>query len=330
MPTISDVVKHSGISKSTVSRVINNHPNVSKVKREKVLKAIEELSFTPNPTARKMRGNVKNTIGLVIPNVTNPFFSYLVDAVERTASEKNIRLIILQSKEDKQKELDFLNLLKEKQLDGVILSSIENDIETIVSYQQYGSIVFCNEYLNYDKIPTVKIDQSVAAYNGVKHLLDRGYQKIAYCTGGLFAEEGKDKDRNSGFKRALEENGLEINPQWIFVDQHSIKDGIQVLKKISDMKDKPDAIFTGSDEVASGITLAAREMNIKIPEDIAILGFDDQPISEITYPKLSTIQQPIDEMGKLATELMLQLFSEEPMTQVIHELHSKVIVREST
>lgn len=330
MPTISDVVKHSGISKSTVSRVINNHPNVSKAKREKVLKAMEELSYTPNPTARKMRGKVKSTIGLVIPNVTNPFFSYLVESAERTASENNYRLIILQSKEDKQKELDFLNLLKLKQIDGIILASIENDLATIQSYQEYGAIVFCNEYLNQNDIPTVKVDQAVAAYNGIHHLLKKGYKKIAYCTGGLFIEEGKDKDRNSGFRKAMEESGLGINPEWIFIEQHNIEDGKNVLKKILKMKEKPDAIFTGSDEVASGITLGARESGIKIPDDIAVLGFDDQPISEITYPRLSTIHQPIEEMGKLATELMIRLFLEEPMPEKTYELVSNVVEREST
>jgi DNA-binding LacI/PurR family transcriptional regulator len=330
MATISDVVKRSGISKATVSRVINNHPHVSKEKREKVLAAMKELSYTPNPTARRMRGQLNTTVGLVVHRVVNPYFSYLMDAIERKAAEHNIRVIFFQSKEDKQKEFEFLDLLKQKQVDGMILTTVANSVEDIRPYLEYGPIVFCNEYLRIDDVPIVRISEEDAAFTGVTHLLEEGYRNIAYCTGGLFADEGKDRDRNTGFRKAMEAKQLSINPEWVFIDQHSIEDGRTVMKKITEMENKPDAIFTGSDEVAAGMTIAAREYGVKIPEDLAVLGFDDQPLCLLTSPQLSTIHQPIEEMGSLAAELIIKLFKGEKLEQLEYELPIKLVKREST
>ncbi|WP_147804561.1 LacI family DNA-binding transcriptional regulator [Alkalicoccus halolimnae] len=330
MATISDVVKRSGISKATVSRVINNHPNVSKEKREKVLAAMKELSYTPNPTARRMRGQLNTTVGLVVHGVVNPFFSYLMDAVERKAAEHNIRVIFFQSKESKEKEMEFLDLLKQKQIDGIILAAVESSVDDIRPYLEYGPIVFCNEYLRMKDVPIVRISEEDAAFTGITHLLEEGYKNIAYCTGGLFADEGKDRDRNTGFRKAMEAKNLAINPEWVFVDQHTMEDGRIVMKKITEMNNKPDAIFTGSDEVAAGMTIAAREHGVKIPEDLAVLGFDDQPLCLLTSPQLSTIHQPIEEMGALAAELIIKLFKGEKLGQEEYELPVQLIKRSST
>ncbi|PRO66571.1 LacI family DNA-binding transcriptional regulator [Alkalicoccus urumqiensis] len=330
MATISDVVKKSGISKSTVSRVINNHPSVSEEKRRKVLQAMEELAYTPNPTARRMRGTLKSSVGLIIPNVTNPFFSYLIHHIEQRLSEHSIRLIIMQSSESREKELEFLDLLKQKQVDGIILAAVENEMEAILPYLEYGPVMLCNEYVQTGEIPIVRLDQERAAYIGVRHLIEKGYRRIAYCTGGLFAEDGKDKDRNNGLRRAMEEEGLPIRPEWVFVDQHTIADGREVMRRLWQMDDRPDAIFTGSDEVAAGMTLSARELSIRIPEDIAVLGFDDQPLAELTYPQLTTIHQPIDEMGRLAADVMIRLFTEDKPQNMNYELPISIVERQST
>ena len=236
MPTIYDVAKLSGLSKTTVSRVINNHSYVSEEKKNLVLKAMKELNYTPNPSARKLRGQVTTTIGVIVPRIVNPFFSYLVDSIEQVAYKNGYHVLIFQSNEDKEKELAFLNLLKTKQVDGIIMTSIENDWSIIEPFTESGPILLCNEYVNNASVPIVRLDQYKGAYIGVKHLLEKGHRKIGYCTGGLFAEEGKDKDRNQGYQRALQEAGIEPDPKWIFVNQHSIEDGKQVVKKIYAIK----------------------------------------------------------------------------------------------
>ncbi|REJ07538.1 LacI family DNA-binding transcriptional regulator [Halobacillus trueperi] len=330
MATISDVAEKTGLSKATVSRVINNHPYISKEKRELVYKAMEELGYQPNPSARRLRGQLTNTIGVIVPRIVNPFFSYLVDAMEQVAYENNYQVLMFQSDEKKDKELYFLNLLKTKQVDGLIMTSIENDREVIESYTEYGPILFCNEYKSRSDLPVVRVDQAEAAYLGTKHLLDRGYRKIAYCTGGLFVEDGKDKDRNVGFQKALNDYNINVNTGWVFVNKHTIEDGKHVMKQIAEMRERPDAIFTGSDEIAAGVLMEAKALGMKIPEDLAVIGFDDQPIAEMIDPALTTIRQPIKEMGTESVGMLLRLLKNHPLEQKHQELSVELVVRSST
>lgn len=330
MANISDVVRLSGVSKSTVSRVINNYPHISKEKKELVLKAMEELGYTPNLSARRLRGQLSTTIGVIVPRIVNPFFSYLVDAIEKVGYQNGYQTLICQSNEDKEKELAFLNLLKTKQADGLIMTSIENDWEVIEPFTQFGPIVLCNEYVNVKSVPIIRLDQYKGAYMGVKHLIEKGHRKIAYCTGGLFTEFGKDKDRNQGYQRALEEAGIKINPNWILVNQHTIEDGKRVLKLILEMKERPTAVFTGSDEVAAGLMFAAKRHNLTIPDDLAIIGFDDQPLAELLDPGLTSIRQPIDQIGKKAMEVLLELLDNPDTAPVTYELPFELVVRHST
>lgn len=220
-----------------------------------------------------------------------------MDSIEQVAYKNGYQVLIFQSNEDTNKELAFLNLLKTKQVDGIIMTSIENEWSIIEPFTDYGPILLCNEYVNNANVPIVRLDQYKGTYVGVKHLVEKGHQKIAYCTGGLFAKEGKDKDRNQGYQKALKEAGIEPDPKWIFVNQHSIEDGKQVIKQIIAMEDRPTAIFTGSDEIAGGMILEAKESGLKIPCDLAIMGFDDQPLAQMLDLKLTTIRQPVDQMG---------------------------------
>lgn len=330
MANISDVAKLSGQTKTTVSRVINNHPYVSDQKRKLVLKAMEELGYTPNPSARRLRGQLTTTLGVIVPRIVNPFFSYLLNSIEQSAYKKGYQVLMGQSNEDKEKELAFLNLLKTKQVDGIIMTSIENEWEIIESYTKYGPILLCNDYVDQDKAPMIQLDQTLGAYLGTKHLVEKGHQKIAYCTGGLFDAEGKGKDRNQGFHKALKEVGIKINPKWIFVDMHTIEDGKQVLKQLMELDDRPSAIFTGSDEIAAGIIMEAKEQGWNIPKDLAVVGFDDQPIAEILDPKLTTIRQPVDQMGRKSVEVMIEMLENPELKGESYQLPIELIVRQST
>ncbi|MCA1009135.1 LacI family DNA-binding transcriptional regulator [Halobacillus halophilus] len=330
MPTISDVARITGLSKSTISRVINNHPYISSDKREKVLKAMEEIGYYPNPSARRLRGHTTNTIGVIVPRIVNPFFSYLVNSIEQEAFKNNYQVIIFQSNDLKDKELYFLNLLKNRQVDGIIMTSIENDWETIEPFMQYGPILLCNEYVNQSSVSKVRLDQNKGAYMGTEHLINKGHQKIAYCTGGLFAGYGRDLDRNTGYQKAMDKHHLTPNPSWIFIERHSIEDGKSVVKEILSMNDKPTAIFSGSDEVAAGIIIEAKENGLRIPDDLAVVGFDDQPLAEIVEPKLTTIKQPIDEMGIKSVELLIKMMNNKDSLAEEVQLPIQLIEREST
>ncbi|WP_411343153.1 LacI family DNA-binding transcriptional regulator [Paenibacillus sp. WLX1005] len=330
MVNIIDVARHAGVSKTTVSRVINNYPHISPDKRRQVMEAMEELGFVPNPSARKLRGQVPTTIAVIVPKIVNPFFAYLVDAIEQEGQRHGYQTLICQTNEKKDKELSYLDLLKNKQADGIIMASIENEWSEIEPYTQYGPIVLCNEYVNQNDVPTIRADQYEGTYAAMRHLIDRGHRKIMYCTGGLFTDYGKDKDRNQAYQKALQEAGIAVDPAWILIDRHTIQDGKQVMQTILDMPDRPTAVFTGSDEIASGLMMAARQAGMRIPDDLAIIGFDDQPIAEVLSPSLSTIRQPIPAMGKHAVQMLLQLINQEPLSKPLCKLPVELIIREST
>ncbi|RKL67895.1 LacI family transcriptional regulator [Salipaludibacillus neizhouensis] len=331
MSTISDVAKLSGLSKTTVSRVINNYPYVTKEKRELVKKAMEELSYTPSPTARRMRGQLTTSIGVIVTRIVNPFFSYLVNAIEQLAYKKGYQVLIFQSNGDPEKELSYLNLLKTKQVDGIIMTSVANDWETLKEYTNFGPMVFCNEYLSNSTLPIVRIDQINGVYNGIKHLIEKGHKKIGYCTGGsLFESDGKNNDRSIGFQKALKEAKIPVNPRWIFVNQLSINDGKNVAKEVISMADRPTAIFAGGDEVAAGILIETKDQGLRVPEDIAIIGFDDQPLAELLEPKLTTIRQPVNEMGEKALELIISILEGREPKEAYVELTAPFIQRGST
>lgn len=330
MPTIKDVAQLSGISKSTVSRVINNKGYVSEEKKALVLKTMEELEYHPNLSARRLRGQLTTTIGVIVPKITNPFFSYLVDAMEKAAYERGYQVLIFQSNEDPEKELSFLNLLKTKQVDGVIMTAIENSWTAVKSFLKHGPIVLCNVNIDQSAAPMVRLNQYEGTYQGIKHLIEKGHTKIAYCTGGFFEKDGKGKDRNQGYQKALKEAGISINPNWVFVNQHSIEDGKQVLRQILKMEDKPTAVFTGSDEIAGGMIAEAGVQGVRVPEDIAIIGFDDQPLAQLVSPKLTTIKQPVDQLGGKAMEIIIEKLNDADSPIEHYELPIELIIRQST
>ncbi|TWI55902.1 LacI family DNA-binding transcriptional regulator [Halalkalibacter nanhaiisediminis] len=327
MATIEDVAKRAGLSRSTVSRVINHHPYVSEKKKKLVYDAMKELEYHPNSSAQRLRTQKTDTIAVLVPRLTNPFFPFLIEGLEMIAVEYGFQLLICQTHQDKEKELNFLNLLQTKQVDGLIFTSIENDWETIATYKECGPIILCNEYRSEATFPVVRLDQVKGSYLGTRHLIEKGHKKIAYC-GGTASELGIDREK--GFRKAINEFSLEVREEWVFRDPYSIDCGKRVLREIQVMEDRPTAIFTGSDEIAAGIIKQAKTLGVKIPEEIAVIGFDDQPIAELMEPTLTTIRQPIKEMGQKTMEVMLSMLNNPSGNEKqIIELPIQVISRES-
>jgi len=333
MPTIKDVAKLAGLSRATVSRVINNHPYVSEEKKKLVKEAMKALNFYPNSSAQKLRSQKTETIAVFVPLLTNPFFAYLLEGIDTVAHDYGYQLLVCQTRYDKEKELNFFSLLKTKQVDGIILTSIENVWENIKHFTECGPIVLCNESINDAKIPSVRLDQEYGGYIGTRHLIKKGYTKIAYCR-GFSRDEFASRisiEREAGYKRALLEFGLEARQEWVFEHGSDIESGKRVLKKILSLNDRPNAIFTGSDQVAAGIIMEAKTCGLRVPEDMAVIGFDDQPIAEITVPPITTIMQPMQEIGKQAGKLMMDVIekkNQEDVEDVILSLH--LIERAST
>lgn len=328
VPTISDVAKLAGVSVSTVSRVINNKKYVKEEKRAAVIAAMKELDYQPSSIAIQLRGQRSKILGVIVPRITNPFFSYLVDAIQKQAYNRNYQIMIFQSNESAEKETVFLELMQQKRIDGIILCAVENDEKTIASYSKYGPIVLCNERFENGKLPTVSLDHEEGAYMGVKFLLEKGYRKIGYCTGAGFEEEYMERTR--GVKRALAEYNLTVNKDWYFTQQLTIEDGQRLAYRYQKLKDKPDAIFTGSDEVAAGFISKVQTLGVAIPNEVAVIGYDNQLISELTTPDITTIDQSITEIGKQTMNMMFSLLEGQEYQINTEKLQMEIIIRGST
>ncbi|MBD1380692.1 LacI family DNA-binding transcriptional regulator [Metabacillus arenae] len=329
MSTIEDVAKLAGLSRTTVSRVINNHPYVSATKKKLVHEAMEQLGYVPNSSARSLRIQKTETVAVFIPRVMNPFFSQLIETLEMAAAARNYQLIVCQTQYSAKKELNYLNLLKTKQVDGVILASHENDWELIEPYLQYGPIVLCNEFDNKANVPMIYQDQVYGGYIATMHLIEQGNSLIGYCTGGHYSSVGTAREK--GVKQALKEAGLCFEEKFAFRNVYNIEHGRQVFHWIKGMNERPTAIFTGSDEVAAGIISEAKKYRWNIPVDLAVIGFDNQAITEIVEPNITTVHQPVTEMAEKAMEVMYEkINSKDYKTKEIYQFPLKLIVRGST
>lgn len=328
--TIEDVARLAGLSRTTVSRVINNHPYVSEDKKKRVKFAMNTLGFVPNSAARRLRKQRTETVAVLVPRVTNPFFSRLIESLEIFASDHKYKLIICQTRYLPEKELEYLELLSTKQVDGIILCSLQNKWSIVEPYLQHGPIVMCNEYTNEAHIPMVKFNQAEGAYVATKHLLEQGHRRLLFCS-------GSDKSsmivqhRKKGFLHAVSEHKEQVDSVEFVEDAYDMEDGCRVFRDLLDTKENPTAIFAGGDEVAAGIILEAKRHQWSIPEQLAVIGFDNQLLSEIMEPTITTVCQPVDQMAKKVIELMMEkIRTKTYKKQEVYEFELELMIKGST
>ncbi|MBW9298090.1 LacI family transcriptional regulator [Lactococcus raffinolactis] len=326
MTKISDVAEKTGYSITTISRAINDHPYVSDKTKKKIFDAMKELDYYPNNVAQQLRGKGTKLIGVIISFVINPFFTYLVDAIEKAAYQVGYQIVILQTLEEPEREKKFIEMLKKRQLDGLIMTSLDDDSPEVLKLIEAGKIVVCNRYLGEQNIPLIHVDEKKATYEATYYLLSKGHRKIGYVTGNRGSMLPVDP-RFEGYVQALKEFDIEPNSNYIFPRRLTISDGKSTLTDVLALgEERPDALLVISDEVASGILSQCHLLNIKVPETLAIIGFDDQPIAEALYPGLTTVRQPIKEMGEYVATLIIANIEhrEHPERP---ELNTKLIIR---
>lgn len=331
MATIKDVAKKAGLSVTTVSRFLNQHPYISDDKREKILSAMKALDYEPSTVAQQMRGIKTHRIGVLISRITNPFFASLVDALEVNARKNGYSVLIIQNHNSPDEEKNCLDLLKKKIIDGLILCSVESDENVIEKYQKYGPILLCNTSITSSSLPIVRVDDETATRDAIRYLISKGYRKIAYSTGGSFEKTGHGSRRNNGYVTAMNEAGLTIHDEWIFRHMHTYKHGQTIAHNLQSLvqNNRPDAIFAGSDEVACGLMSTLLLHGQRVPEDIAILGFDNLPVAEMLNIPLTTVNQPIDELGRISFEFLLSLINGQRYEYDSALLKSDLVIRES-
>lgn len=331
MATIKDVAEKAGLSVTTVSRFLNNHPYISDDKKEKILAAMKALDYEPSTVAQQMRGVKTHRIGVLISRITNPFFASLVDALEVTARKNGYSVLIVQNHDSAGEEKNCLDLLKKKIIDGLILCAVESNKNVLEKYQQYGPILLCNTSLEATSLPVVKVDDRRATYNAVTYLINKGYKNIAYSTGGTFGQKGHGSRRNQGFIDAMQAGKLDVDPELIFRQMHTYKDGQGLAAKMLQMKAsaRPDAIFAGSDEVACGLIAGLTAGGVNVPADLAVVGFDNLPVAEMINVPLTTVSQPIEQLGRISVERLLALIAGTRYQYDEQNLQSELIIRAS-
>ncbi|MED1205968.1 LacI family DNA-binding transcriptional regulator [Heyndrickxia acidicola] len=332
--TIEHVAKLAGVSKATVSRVINGVSTVSEENRNKVKKAMKELNFVPNLTARNLRNQRTGNIAVVVPEVGNAFFSRLVQSMAIEAEKQGYQLLICQSRYKHEQEVNYLNFLKTKQVDGIILAAVRNEWEVIETYLASGPIVLCNETVQNATVPVISPNQEYGGYIAAKHLLEQGHTKIAYCMGGDDSKTGLL--RKKGFLKAIQEFDLIFDEKYYFNSEtpqtgSGFEDGRVLFYQIRNMTEPPTAIFTGSDEVAVGIITEAKKFGWNVPNDLAVIGFDNQPLASIIEPSLTTVDQPIDLIAQKAIKVLIEKINEgTTLKYENYEFPLELIIREST
>ncbi|MGX6971156.1 LacI family DNA-binding transcriptional regulator [Vagococcus bubulae] len=326
MANIEDVAKKAGVSVTTVSRTLNNHPYVSKKTKDKIYRAMEDLEYYPNNVAQQLRGKRKKMIGVIISYITNPFFAYLVDAIEKTALEYGYTLVVLQTRGNQKLEKLYVELIPKKQLDGLIITNLENATPQVINLIKEGKIVLCNRYIGNKDIPVISIDEEKASYEGTKYLIDSGHKNIAFCTGNV---KNTHDYRFKGFLKALNESNIPFDNSLFFEYILGVDGGRSFIKKFIGLENPPTAVFSNGDEVAAGIISEARKYSVKIPDDLAILGFDDHPLASLTNPEITTIHQPITDIGEISTLTLLANLEGTSLPEP-KELETSIIIRETT
>lgn len=331
--TIKDLAKALGISTSTVSRALADTWDVKRETREKVLAMAREMDYHPNLNAKNLQNKSSGTIGVIIPEFINGFFPNVVMGIQEVLHKEKYFVLIAQSNESKEQERENLRLLEEKMVEGIIIS-ITNEGGNEDYYKKIMDagtpIVFFNRICEEVAAPKVVIDDVRMAEVAVSHLIDAGYKRIAHFAGpGNMLISGK---RVEGYKNALIKHGMEPDDNMIIPSGLFIADGVTAMEKmLAGGQPLPDAIFCFNDPVAIGVIKALKNAGKRVPGDVAIVGFSEDVMATVVEPQLTTVLQPMKEMGRRAAMLMLeQIRSERPVQPKTFVLDAKLNIRKSS
>ncbi|MBU3111624.1 LacI family DNA-binding transcriptional regulator [Clostridium lacusfryxellense] len=304
--SIKDVAREAGVSIATVSRVLNDIDVVNEDTKKKVKDAIKKLSYRPNIVARSLKTQKSSTIGIIIPDISNQFYPEIVRGCEDVANIYNYNIMLCNSDLDLDKEMESLRILKEKMIDGVIYmsNSIEQNVISLIKELEMPVVLV--ETTDADGIfPSVTIDNVAAAADAVKYLINKGNKNIAYVGTSIEKVNALSK-RYTGYLSALDEMGIELNKDLIYIGGVKPKDGYIGINSILDTGAKVDAVFCASDEIAMCVINALRDRNIQVPGDVDVMGFNDIYSASVFYPKLTTIAQPMYDMGSVSMRMLIK------------------------
>lgn len=303
--TIKDIARIANVSYATVSRALNNHKDVNEQTRQRILKICKEVGYTPNAIARGLVKQSTHTIGLLVPDITNPYYPEVARGVEDEASKNNYNVFLCNTDWDIMKEVDYFNLLIAKRVEGIIIAPVSDDTTKFIDkFADRLPIIFLGTRVGGDKYNYIVIDNVKGGEMITEYLIGLGHRRIAFV-GGI-KESCTFADRSAGYKNALRKHNIEIDENLIYICGYRKKDGSNALRTMIKKSDMPTAIFAINDLVALGVIKAAEELGISIPDDISLAGFDDIPYASLPKIRLTTVLQPKDNIGRESVRILFE------------------------
>jgi len=328
--TISDVAHEAGVSLQTVSRAINNKAEISPATRERILKISSEMGFRPSSLARNLATQQTTTIGIIVPDIANPFFSEIVRGAGDLADTKSYHVLLCNTDEDTRHEMSALESLLEKQVDGVILCSLRlEETDFLKTLDQFSAAVLINRDLSspMQRVRTIAIDDRRGGFTAVNHLLAAGHRKIGFLVGPERSESGAN--RLKGYCDGLIEYSVRIDQDLVLYCEPSIAGGIHAANKLFESQQDVTGVLCFNDLTAIGAMKACSESGLDVPDDIAIIGFDDILFASFITPALTTMRIPTREIGTSAMRLLIDLMEDRVTTDSRIEFQMELVVRES-
>lgn len=333
--TVYDIAREANVSVATVSRVLNNTAPVKASTREKVKAIIEKHQFQPNALARSLTSKETGMIGIILPDITNPFFPEVFSGAETEARSKGYTFFLCDSGGDFQRESEYFSVLKEKRVDGIIflggrinLARCSRELaEEVIELSHHVPIVLVNGNLPRSGLHRVITDEYTGAKLATQHLISLGHKNIAFLGG--YAHMNTTAQKVRAFRKVMRENKLDINEEWILHGDFSVESGKDLMNDLIDMKKRPSAVFCVNDFTAVGAVKSAINRGLSIPADISVVGYDDTQLSTALIPELTTVAQQTYELGKQAVQMLHKLMNNEKVKKEI-VLRPELVVRQSS
>jgi len=314
---------------ATVSRVVNNNPNVKPQTRKKVYEAIERLGYRPNAVARGLASKKTTTVGVVIPDISNAIFAEVARGIEDIANMYHYNIILCNADKRKEKEIRVVNTLLEKQVDGLLFMGGAVTDEHLQAFKTANvPVVLCATTDEQGLIPSVDINHEEAAYDAVRTLIGNGHRRIAMISGTL-QDPSNGYARYQGYKRALEEAGIPVSEDYVRTGNYRYESGVDAVKYFLELPERPTAVFAATDEMAIGAIHSIQDAGLKVPEHISVISVDNSRMASMVRPQLTTVAQPMYDIGAVSMRLLTKLMKKETVDQAKVILPHEVITRNS-